>query len=265
MARVPYLAGLAEPSRRGPVLRPPRRAFSLSEPAEPSFVDLTTGPAPSDAPPSAAPSDAPLAPAGGGNVGLRPPSSRPPEVATAEPTAARPGRARRPTPAPLSTTWDDRRQAAPANLAARPEHASSAGQTPSGEAALSTAEPRKPPAAGPNGTGGVVDVPPDPSPELRPDPAALAGPPRPRSGPLPAGRDVDGGFGDGTARGRRMGEAPQVSIGTIEVVVTRPAPPPAAAPRPDPPSAPHRMGTVPTGPSDRGRDGRRRWYGTAQC
>ncbi len=264
MARVPYLAGLTEPSRRGPALRPPRRDFSVDEPAEPSFVDLTRL-APVDAPPSNAPPDALSASARGRNVELGPPSSRPPEVAMAIPAADRPGRARRRRPAPLPTTRGDRRWSAPVDLTGRPEQLSSAASTQSGPAALSEAGRRKPPVGGPTRTEGVVGIPPDPSPELRPDPAALAGPPRPSAGPLPGGRDVDGAFGGGSGgRGRQRGEVPQVSIGTIEVVVTRPAPSPVAAPRPEPPSAPHRAGTVPTGARDRGRDGRRRWYGTAQ-
>jgi len=262
MARVPYLAGLAEPSRRGPSLRPPRRV-SLSRPAEPSFLDAT-GLARADAPPSNPPADAPPTPGRGGDVELRPRSSRPPEVAMAESAADRPGRARRARRDPLPATWEDGRWAAPVDLAARHDQPSFAAGTSSGPAALSTAEPPKPPVAGPTSVEGVVDIPPDPAPELRPDPAALDRPPWSRPGPLPQGHDVHGAFEDGGRRGRLRGGAPQVSIGTIEVVVTRPAPPSVAAPRPDPPSAPHGVGTVQAGPPDRGRDGRRRWYGTAQ-
>jgi hypothetical protein len=151
------------------------------------------------------------------------------------------------------------------DLAARPEQPPSATGTPPGPAAPGWAERPKPPAGGRTRTEGVVDFTPDPSPGLRPDPATLAEPPRPRSGSLPRGHDVDGAFGHGGGRPvPRGGEAPHLSIGTIEVVVTRPATSAVAAPRPDPPSDPHRTGAVPTGPSDRGRDGRRRWYGTAQ-
>jgi hypothetical protein len=211
-------------------------------------------------PATAAAGDTPPAPVLGDAGAVSYPGTGPAAPAAPGPLAAAP------------TTWTDPRWGLPAPLppgtaTLRDDPATAEDRTRRAAPALAAGHGRRP-----VGAASAPDVPPgaeatitppteQPLPELRPtaDPAAArASDPQPLAVRPAAGHP-------GPSPHHRRSAVGRLSIGTIEVTVTAPATPPgphrqSATRRPRP-----AMAQGPTSPpADPLRDGRRRWYGTAQ-